>query len=732
MKINITTGYLPSYATQKKVFRIRNRISTGYAHGLFLHQDGKIYSWGLDGSAGVLGRSASASSPLPTYLTPVDLGTNMTILQLASSYYSNIILAEDAVYTWGKNDYGLDGDGTASSISLPIKMFSWDLQGPKIIDQVAAGPYTFFALDEYGKVFGWGRNDYGQLGDRTTITKYRPVDMYMKGALLNETVVKICGGVFHTLMLTASNGLFATGDNTYGQLGAGKTSSVLPNTLEAVRVEQNNTLKGKTVVDIACGEYHSLVLTSDGKIYSWGYNANGQVGDNTVVNKLEPTAVDTTVIGTRKAIKIFTKFSVSFAILTNGASVSWGANTVYQLGHSSGYSTYRATPYEFSFPAGVFPVEYSMLYQSTVAIGSNGNIYGSGYSSANAELLTLTTTQSSFTLAWRFPVNNVVMERRHYPFFQVGQMTYYFLGNQYFSFPDNGFDVYYRNSSKTTAWSIATYQNTTSKAFPGSIYNTHILRVNTYIYFFGGFVNSTISNAIYRAPTSDVLNGWEVVVTTLPYPVASGMAILLDDFFYVFGGLTSYTDNPSTGIPSVSATSKIIRCHVSSPTQWEVMDQSLPAEIYSGSITRVNDYVYIFGGRNTPGDAFADILRAPYLSVTSWENTYATLPFPVCDGPMVITDDSIFLFGGYSSELAPNVVGKMYQNVIMAKKDDPVGSWTVSGDSVPVISSTVNTAVNIPEVVGSTLYLYGNDGSKVTSFYSTSPSVHTLYSIALN
>ncbi|KAG2387141.1 hypothetical protein C9374_002176 [Naegleria lovaniensis] len=709
MSIQPVNGYMESYTTFMPVLRIRNRISAGAGHGLFIGPNGRVYSWGVD-TGGSLGREATKSQPFPSLSTPTDLPANLTIQQIASTYYGNLILSEDAVYDWGKNDYGLAADGTILNRKVPTKVFSWDLQGPKRIDQIAAGAFNYFAVDENGKLYSWGRNDRGQLGDRTTIDKWRPVDVYMKGSLVNQTVVKVCAGQLHTTVLTSLGQVHTFGDNTFGQLGIGRSGSDKPFIMEAANVVMNGSLASKTVVDIQCGDFHNLLLTADGKVYGWGLNNKGQIGDGSIAARLFPVQIPDYSFDNRRIISIIADMNVSFAIAENGPLYAWGQNDNYQLGVNA--SSYVTTPQTVSLPAGLAPVELVMMEKSTIMLATDGNFYGTGYSSSNAELLNVTTPQTNFSLVYAFPKQYLPLERRHYPYIELNDISYSFVGRHFFSFPDNGFDAFVRNNTSPEYWKMLDYHNATRKIFQGSIYNTHVLRANNYVYMFGGIVNGSISNVIYRAPIDNIENGWETVKQTLPYAVASGMSILLDDYYYIFGGLVFWQDQ--AGFVNISATSSILRCHVSSPTQWEVMKSgSLPKGVYSGNIARIDDYVYIFGGRVSTGDAYADILRAPYLNVSQWINTYAVLPFPIADGPMVITDDNIYIFGGYISENTPDVLGKYIKRVCVTTKKDPVGMWTVSGDDLPTVPA--HLAVTTSVVVDNNLYLYGYDSTKPTT-----------------
>ena len=93
-------------------------------------------------------------------------------------------------------------------------------------------------------------------------------------------------------------------------------------------VTAGTPLAGKRVVAIAVGDSHSLALCSDGSLAAWGYNSGGQVGDNTVTQRLLPVAV--TTIGTPLAGKTVIAIAAgrhhSFALCSDGTLAAWGLN----------------------------------------------------------------------------------------------------------------------------------------------------------------------------------------------------------------------------------------------------------------------------------------------------------------------------------------------------------------------------------------------------------------------
>src|SRR4029077_12150172 len=106
--------------------------------------------------------------------------------------------------------------------------------------------------------YAWGYNFYGQLGNGTTNTSSTPVAVDMSGALSGKTVIAIAAGGSHTVALTSDGKLFAWGNNGSGELGDGTTSD----RRAAVAVVMSGALSGKTVTAIAAGGSHTVALTS--------------------------------------------------------------------------------------------------------------------------------------------------------------------------------------------------------------------------------------------------------------------------------------------------------------------------------------------------------------------------------------------------------------------------------------------------------------------------------------
>jgi alpha-tubulin suppressor-like RCC1 family protein len=113
----------------------------------------------------------------------------------------------------------------------------------------------------------------------------------------------------------AATELYSWGNNSFGQLGTGNTT----NASTPAKVQLPS---GVTATAAAAGTDHSLAIGSDGKLYAWGYNGNGQLGNNTVTASLTPTLVSTPAGKTPVAVAA--GFAHSVALMSDGTVYDWG------------------------------------------------------------------------------------------------------------------------------------------------------------------------------------------------------------------------------------------------------------------------------------------------------------------------------------------------------------------------------------------------------------------------
>jgi hypothetical protein len=221
------------------------------------------------------------------------------------------------VKCWGSNQYGQIGDGTTDDRHTPVPVVG--LQSGVVA--VAVGASHSCALTAAGDVKCWGSNQYGQVGDSTTTDRTTPVAVI---GLVGVPSAIASGGRDHTCVLTSAGGAQCWGLNDHGQLGDGTTTN------RGTLVPVLGLASG--VAAVAARGQHTCAIAFGGDVFCWGWNGNGQLGDDTTTDHATPVAVSGLP---GNAVAIATGGSHSCAVATTGQLYCWGYNLFGQLGDAS-------------------------------------------------------------------------------------------------------------------------------------------------------------------------------------------------------------------------------------------------------------------------------------------------------------------------------------------------------------------------------------------------------------
>jgi alpha-tubulin suppressor-like RCC1 family protein/uncharacterized protein YkwD len=257
------------------------------------------------------------------------------------------------VWGWGRNDQGQVGEGSTTDRHTAVQ-----LEGITGVVALAGGRAHSFALRDDGSVLAWGHNFFGQLGDGTTTDHPTPVQV----PSLND-VTAVAAGNIHSLALLTDGSVLAWGGNYKGQLGDGTTTdSATP--VQVVGLSD--------AVAISAGWQFSLALTSTGVVQAWGENNFGQLGDGTTNN----TATPVQVVGLTDVIAISAGFDHSLALKGDGSVWAWGANYTGKLG--DGTNTQRLTPVRVDLSSSTMIVAIAAGSFHNLALEQNGRVWAWG------------------------------------------------------------------------------------------------------------------------------------------------------------------------------------------------------------------------------------------------------------------------------------------------------------------------------------------------------------------
>ena len=214
---------------------------------------------------GQLGIDSNKHIMMKTFVKVV---SGCAIAVATGSSHSMVLKQDGSVWCTGRNIYGQLGD------NLNIDSYKFVKVIPKGAKGIAAGSKHSLVVMQDGTVWATGENKYGQLGDGTRTVRYfmHPVAKQAKA---------IAAGYDYTLVLKQDGAVWATGRNNFGQLGDGTTTS----RSAFVEVVSSSDVITSTVLVVAAGDGHSMLLKYDGSLWATGVNGCGQVGDGTMLSK---------------------------------------------------------------------------------------------------------------------------------------------------------------------------------------------------------------------------------------------------------------------------------------------------------------------------------------------------------------------------------------------------------------------------------------------------------------
>ncbi|MEV7010051.1 S8 family serine peptidase [Streptosporangium sp. NPDC051022] len=295
-------------------------VAAGTGFSVALKSDGTVWAWG-DNSQGQLGNGTTTDSSVPVQVTGISTAVGVS----AGAGHVLAVLANGTVRAWGDNSKRQLGYGTAdSTVALAVPGLT---SVSTAFGSVAAGAAHSVVVLATGTAKAWGDNSQGQLGDGTTTNRTSPVTV--SGL---TSVKQVSSRADHVLALINGGTVKAWGDNSQGQLGDGTTTDR----------KTPVSVSGLTgVTQVAAGSLHSTAATSSATsaTYTWGDNAQGQLGNGTTTDSTTPVATSLTA----DSITAGTAHNISKV----GPVVHvWGANGSGRLGE--GTTTNRTSPVQLS------------------------------------------------------------------------------------------------------------------------------------------------------------------------------------------------------------------------------------------------------------------------------------------------------------------------------------------------------------------------------------------------
>lgn len=230
-----------------------------------------LYTWGPN-TSGQLGHKYLDIGPIPSPSRLESLKKTPFVDLQWGHNHAVALTTKGEVYVWGSNAYGQLGLGDSKDRSKPTLVNAFASQPVRAI---GVGAFASFAVTKDNVTYAWGYNEGFELGIGEEYTRNAPQAVR---ALDGERIVAIACGPFHALAMTEEGVVFAWGDNTYGQLGLGHTDAVKePRRVEGMPAVMAPGGRGR-MPTLAAGNWHSVAISREGRIYVWGRNSVGQLG----------------------------------------------------------------------------------------------------------------------------------------------------------------------------------------------------------------------------------------------------------------------------------------------------------------------------------------------------------------------------------------------------------------------------------------------------------------------
>ena len=288
--------------------RVRG-ICGGFHYTCALREDRTVWCWGSNDCA-MLGDGTYTSRPSPDRVLQVDDAVGLA----CGDEHACVVRASGAVACWGDN---FGGQLAVDPSILPSTPLPRDMPVVRDVRQVAAGNDHTCALDAVGRVFCWGDNTYGQLGDGTTTTRTTPTEVTGLGGV----AVRVATNDFHTCAVLEDGSVRCWGRNQDGQLGDGS---------EIQRASPVTVIGVVDAVEVTVGRRLTCGRRRAGELFCVGRGEHGQRGDGTTDYAV---SVPRAVRLIDDAVEVESSFEHVCARLSDDQVLCWGRNTRGQLGN---------------------------------------------------------------------------------------------------------------------------------------------------------------------------------------------------------------------------------------------------------------------------------------------------------------------------------------------------------------------------------------------------------------
>ena len=251
---------------------------------------GSLWTWGYNNYYGILGtgNTINRSSPVQT----ISGGTNWKQAATGRAV-STVIKTDGTLWTWGQNYQGQIGDNTTANKSSPVQTVAAGNNWKQVTTGYAVG-----AIKTDGTLWTWGYNIYGALGTNDTANRSSPVQTVAAG----NNWKQVSGGKTSIMAIKTDGTLWGWGFNNYGQLGTNDRTN---------RSSPVQTVAGGTNWKQAFVNNSSVAIKTDGTLWTWGQNAFGGLGNGTTTGTSSPIQVGSLTTWQAASVTTYSTFAIT-------------------------------------------------------------------------------------------------------------------------------------------------------------------------------------------------------------------------------------------------------------------------------------------------------------------------------------------------------------------------------------------------------------------------------------
>lgn len=278
-----TDAYVPTAVAASGVLagKTVTEVDMGDGHACVL-ASGAPYCWGV-GANGRLGNGTANQSSVPVAVVASGALAGKTLSQISAGAGHTCVIGSGAPYCWGINHSGERGDGTTNESLTPVAVQTTGALAGKTTTTLEISNESSCALADQ-RAYCWGANGAGQLGNGTIVNSTVPVAVSTSGALNNKNLTQLSTGSLKACALDTAGQSYCWGNYAIGNGSGNATSS-------PAAVTTSGILAGIVPKSIISGSSANCIVGTNNRAYCWGFNANGELGDNTTTNRSEPVAV---------------------------------------------------------------------------------------------------------------------------------------------------------------------------------------------------------------------------------------------------------------------------------------------------------------------------------------------------------------------------------------------------------------------------------------------------------